>query len=63
MNHSQAFTPIFESNSIDLAIVGWLDAHSRSAKTLMPYTDSINQFRLELCRIGHDLDSGVLRSP
>jgi integrase len=59
MNDTQALTTIVESNHIDLAIAGWLDAHSRSAKTLKAYADTINQFRLELRRIGHDLDSDI----
>jgi integrase len=59
MENTQALTTIVESNHIDLAVAGWLDAHSRSAKTLKAYTDTINQFRLELRRIGHDLDSDV----
>ncbi len=59
MNDSQALTTIIESNHIDLAIAGWLDAHSRSVKTLKAYADTINQFRDELRRIGHDLDSDV----
>jgi hypothetical protein len=55
----KALIAVVANNSIDLAIVGWLDAHSRSAKTLEVYTDTINQFRDELRRIGHDLDSDV----
>jgi len=59
MEDTQDLTTIVESNHIDLAIAGWLDAHSRSAKTLKAYVDTINQFRGELLRIGHDLDSDV----
>ena len=55
----KALTTATASNHIDLAIAGWLDAHSRSAKTLKAYADTINQFRDELRRIGHDLDSDV----
>jgi len=62
MEDTQDLTTIVESNHIDLAIAGWLDAHSRSAKTLKAYVDTINQFRGELLRIGHDLDSDV-RTP
>jgi site-specific recombinase XerD len=56
-----ALTTIVESNHIDLAIAGWLDAHSRSAKTQDAYQDTIQQFRSELRRIGSDLDSDVRR--
>jgi integrase len=59
MNDAQAVITHVSSNHIDLAIAGWLDAHSRSAKTLKAYVDTINQFRGELRRIGHDLDSDV----
>jgi len=59
MEDTEDLTTIVESNHIDLAIAGWLDAHSRSAKTLKAYVDTINQFRGELLRIGHDLDSDV----
>jgi integrase len=59
MNDAQALTTIIESNHVNLAIAGWLDVHSRSAKTLKAYVDTINQFRGELLRIGHDLDSDV----
>jgi site-specific recombinase XerD len=59
MENTQTLTTIIESNHIDLAIAGWLDAHSRSAKTLKAYVDVINQFRGELQRIGCDLDSDV----
>ena len=57
MNDAQAVTTHVSSNHIDLAIAGWLDAHSRSAKTLKAYADTITQVRDELRRIGHDLDS------
>jgi integrase len=59
MNDTKAITTIVERNHIDLAIAGWLDAHSRSAKTQKAYADTINQFRLELRRIGHDLDGDI----
>jgi integrase len=59
MEDNQALTTIIESNSIDLAIAGWLDAHSRSVKTLKAYVDVINQFRGELRRIGCDLDGDI----
>jgi hypothetical protein len=59
MNDTQALTTIIESNHIDLAIAGWLDAHSHSAKTQKAYADTINQFRLELRRIGQDLDADI----
>lgn len=54
-----ALTTIVESNHIDLAVAGWLAAHSASAKTQKAYEDTINQYRLELRRIGADLDSDV----
>ncbi len=59
MDNTQALTTIVSSNHLDLAIAGWLDAHSRSAKTQQAYADTINQFRMELRRIGHDLDSDI----
>ncbi len=62
MTEHKALTTFVESNHIDLDIAGWLDAHSRSPKTLKAYVDTINQFRGELLRIGHDLDSDV-RTP
>lgn len=58
-NATQALTTIVSSNHIGLAIAGWLDAHSKSPKTLKAYVDTINQFRGELRRMGHDLDSDV----
>ena len=57
MNEAQAVTTHVSSNHIDLAIAGWFDAHSRLAKTLKAYTDTINQFRDELRCIWHDLES------
>lgn len=59
MDDTQALSTIIDSTSIDLAIAGWLDAHSRSAKTRKAYQDTINQFRGDLQRIGQDLDSDV----
>jgi site-specific recombinase XerD len=59
MNDTQALTTIIESNHIDLAKAGWLDAHSRSAKTSKAYKDTIELFREELRRIGADLNSDV----
>lgn len=59
MENTQSLSTIVESNSIELAIAGWLDAHSRSAKTLKAYVETINQYRGELRRIGHDLDSNI----
>ena len=59
MDDTQSLTTIVESNHIDLAIAGWLDAHSRSPKTLKAYADTIQQYRGELRRIGHDLDSDI----
>jgi integrase len=47
------------STHIQLAINGWLDAHSRSQKTLKLYTEVITQYRSELQRIGQDLDSDI----
>jgi hypothetical protein len=43
MNDSQALAFLIESNSLDLAIACWLDAHSHSAKTLdeNPHADKI----------------------
>ncbi len=45
MENTQALTTIVESNHLDLAIAGWLDAHSRNAMTLKAYADTINQYR------------------
>jgi integrase len=59
MENMQALTIEVESNHIDLAIAGWLDAHSRSVKTLKLYTEVINQYRGELWRIGADLDADI----
>ena len=59
MNDIQALTTIVESNHIDLAIAGWLDAHKTSQKTHQVYEATINQYRDELKHIGHDLDSDV----
>jgi len=59
MNNTQSLTTIVGSNHIDLAIAGWLDAHSWSPKTQQAYADTINQYRGELRRIGHDLDSDI----
>lgn len=55
----KALTTTAASNNIDLAIAVWLDAHSRSQKTHKAYSDTINQFRGELRRKGHDLDSDI----
>lgn len=59
MKDTQAFTTIVESNHVDLAIAGWLDAHKTSQKTHKTYQDTIQQYRMELRRIGADLDSDV----
>ncbi len=59
MSDDQVLSMTVSSDHVDLAVAGWLDAHSRSAKTLKAYTDTISQFRDELRRIGHDLDSDV----
>ena len=59
MNDTQTLSTIVTGTPIDLAIAGWLDAHSRSAKTRKAYEDTIQQFRGELRRIGADLDSDV----
>ena len=59
MNDTQDLTTIIESNHVDLAIAGWLDAHKASKKTSKAYRDTITQYRLELRRIGADLDSDV----
>jgi site-specific recombinase XerD len=59
MDDTQALTTIVESTPIDLAVAGWLDAHSKSKKTVKAYADTLQQFRIELHRIGHDLDSDV----
>lgn len=59
MNDSQSLSTIVASTPLDLAIVGWLDAHSRSERTRKAYGDTIKQFRKELQRIGADLDSDV----
>jgi integrase len=59
MNDTHALTTIVESDPIQLAIVGWLDVHSRSQRTHKTYSDTIAHFRLELQRIGADLDSDI----
>ncbi len=59
MNEHEALTTIIESNHIDLAVAGWLDAHKTSQKTHKAYQDTIQQYRDELRRIGADLDSDV----
>lgn len=56
MNNDAALSPIVTSGSIDLAIIGWLDAHKRSAKTSRGYQDTITQFRTALQHVGFDLD-------
>ena len=56
---NQSLTTTIESNHIDLAIAGWLDAHSRSKKTQQAYKDTIEHFRRALRWIGADLDSDV----
>src|SRR2546430_16463271 len=50
---------IVESNNIDLAISGWLDAHKKSKRTHKAYQDTIQQFRAGLQRMGKDLDADV----
>src|SRR5690242_11050988 len=55
----RSLTTIVDSTPIDLAVAGWLDAHSTSKKTLKAYAVTLNQFRSELHRIGNDLDSDV----
>jgi integrase/recombinase XerD len=57
--NTQALSTIVDCTPVDLAIAGWLDAHSRSKKTQKAYADTLQQFRRELHRIGHDLDSDV----
>jgi hypothetical protein len=37
MNDTQPLTTIIESNHVDLAIAGWLDAHKASQKTHKAY--------------------------
>jgi integrase/recombinase XerD len=59
MAENTALTTIVESTSIDLAIAGWLDEHSKSKKTLTAYQEAITQFRAALGCIGQDLDSDV----
>ena len=59
MENTQALTTVVESNHIDLAIAGWLDAHKTSKKTHKAYQNTIQQYRGELRRIGADLDSDV----
>jgi hypothetical protein len=44
MENTQALTTIVERNPIQLAIAGWLDAHSRSPKTLKAYADTIQAY-------------------
>jgi len=56
---TQALSTIVDSTLIDLAVAGWLDAHSKSKKTQKAYADTLQQYRGELHRIGHDLDSDV----
>jgi hypothetical protein len=57
--YTTSLSTIVQSSNVDLAIVGWLDAHSKSRKTQKAYADTIQQFRSELHCIGHDLDSDV----
>ena len=59
MDNTQALTTAISPTPLDLAIAGWLDAHTRSARTRAAYDDTITQFREELRRIGADLDSDV----
>src|SRR5260221_14231195 len=59
MAESTALSTNVESSAIDLAIAGWLDAHSKSKKTQKAYANTLQQFRDELRRIGRDLDSDV----
>src|SRR5258706_10182 len=58
-DHTQAVSTIVDSTPIDLAVAGWLDAHSKSKKTQKAYSDTLQQFRDELRRIGRDLNSDV----
>ncbi len=59
MDTSHALSTIVEDKPIELAIAGWLDVHSRSARTHKTYAVVIEQFRGELRRIGADLDSDI----
>ena len=54
-----ALTTIIESSPIDLAIAGWLDAHTKSVRTHKAYADTLKQFRAVLQRMGKDLDADV----
>jgi len=56
---TRALTSIVSSSPIDLAVAGWLAAHSRSAKTRAAYLTTIKEYRAALQRIGRDLDSDV----
>jgi hypothetical protein len=51
MNEAQAVTTHVSSNTIDLAIAGWLDAHSRSAKTLKASLQKAQIFAMDLCKV------------
>jgi integrase len=59
MDDKAALSIIVDSTPVDLAVAGWLDAHSKSKKTQKAYADTLQQFRDELRRIGRDLDSDV----
>ena len=56
---TRALTTTGDSSHIELAVAGWLDAHSKSKKTVEVYNDTLNHYRGEPHRIGHDLDSDV----
>jgi integrase len=59
MSNHRALTTIVESNPIELAIAGWLDAHKKSIRTHKAYERTLWQFRQELHKIGADLDADV----
>lgn len=54
-----ALTTIVESNDVDLAVIGWLDAHKKSVRTHKAYTQTLAQFRQALQHKGLDLDADV----
>lgn len=59
MEHT-ALTTIVTSTSLDILVLGWIDAKahkSGSEKTRQAYSDTLNQFRAALQRQGLDLDN------
>lgn len=56
MQDETALSTIVTSGPIDIAIIGWIDAHKRSEKTRRAYQDTISQFRAALQHVQLDLD-------